>query len=95
MELTDEEKENRTKDLFLHAPNAYSLRRVSDYLKGQMGDRDEIHLKDMTVREKKEALMYAAAMMYDANEEFGFHVEIRNELIETPVAQISDLTIRR
>lgn len=95
VELTDEEKENRTKDLFLHAPNAYSLRRVSDYLKGQMGDRDEIHLKDMTVREKKEALMYAAAMMYDANEEFGFHVEIRNELIETPVAQISDLTIRR
>lgn len=92
-ELSDEEKEARTANLFASAPNRYSVDRVSDYLEDAFGQQDEIRMEDQTLETREEALMYAAAMLYSQNVEFPYEVEIPEEETETGIASISAVRI--
>ncbi|MCD8073956.1 MAG: DUF5716 family protein [Lachnospiraceae bacterium] len=94
-ELSEEEKQAKTEELFRSVPNRYSVDRVSSYLAVQMGADERIRMKDQVLKTREEALMYAAAVLYTENEEFPYEVQLSEETVDTGIASISDLTVMR
>lgn len=94
-ELSEEEKEEQTENLFKSAPNRYSVERVSNFLDVQLGDKGQISLKEKMIREKEEILMYAAAMVYAKNEEFPYDIRLSDEMVGTEAADITNVTVTR
>lgn len=94
-ELSEEEKRQQTEELFLSAPNRFSVERVGSFLDMELGEDGKIDLRKKAVRTKEEALMYAAAILYGQNEEFPYEVSLSEELVETEIGDMSGLTITR
>ena len=94
-DLSDEEKLAETEKLFAASVNRYSMEKVRTFLDTQAGGTNRIHLKDRTLRTREEVLMYAAAMLYSQNEEFPYEISLADEMIETEIAAITDITLVR
>lgn len=94
-ELTEEEKEARTEQLFSQAQNRYSVERTGNYLNAQLGLAESIEIGEKPIISREEVLMYAAAMAYAGNEEFPFDVELGKGMVETETAEISGARIVR
>ncbi len=94
-ELSEEEKAAKTRELFAHAPNRYSVERVADFLKMQLGNDTEIQLKERRIRTKEEAIMYAAAVLYAGNAEFPYQIELLREVVKADIADISNMRITK
>lgn len=94
-ELTEEEKELKTAELFKNAPNRYSVERVTNFLEMQLGNDSEMQLKERQVRTREEAIMFAAAMMYAENAEFPYDVEVSGEIVRTDIADINNVKITK
>lgn len=94
-ELTEEDKEAKTEQLFRQAQNRYSVERTGDYLDAQLGMAESLVIGEKPILSREEVLMYAAAMAYAGNEEFPFEVELGDETVETETAEISGARIRR
>ena len=94
-ELTEEEKEAKTEQMFSQAQNRYSVERTGDYLDAQIGMAESIEIGEKPILSKEEVLMYAAAMAYTGNEEFPFEVELGEKTVETETAEISGARIIR
>ena len=94
-ELTEEEKEKRTKELFYQAQNRFSVEKTSGYLDAQLGTQQSIRIGENPIKSKDEILMYAATMAYAGNEEFPFDVELESDMIETGMAEITGARISR
>ena len=94
-ELTEEEKEAKTEQMFSQAQNRYSVERTGDYLDAQLGMAESIEIGEKPILSKEEVLMYAAAMAYTGNEEFPFEVELGEKTVETETAEISGARIIR
>lgn len=94
-ELSDEEKELQTEQLFMSAPNRYSVDKVSNFLNVQLGVDKEMTIKEKEVQSKEEILMYAAAMLYAENEEFPYDIKLSDEVVRTKIADITNVTIAK
>lgn len=94
-EMSDDEKAMQTENLFRSAANRYSVERAGEYIDAQLGSASSITIGDRTVNTREEALMYAAAMIYAANEEFPFEVDIEDKIVKTEIADITDAVISR
>ena len=94
-ELTEEEKEAKTEQMFSQAQNRYSVERTGDYLDAQIGMAESIEIGEKPILSKEEVLMYAASMAYTGNEEFPFEVELGEKTVETETAEISGARIIR
>ena len=94
-ELSDEEKEFQTEQLFLSAPNRYSVDKVSNFLDVQLGVEKEMSIKEKKIRSKEEILMYAAAMLYAKNEEFPYDIKLSEEVVRTEIADITNAKITK
>ena len=81
MELSEEEKNLKTEELFKNAPNRYSVERVVNFLEIQFGADREINLKERQLKTKEEVIMFAAAMLYAQNEEFPYEIKLSEELV--------------
>lgn len=92
-ELSEEDKNLKTEELFKNAPNRYSVERVGMFLKTLLGNEREIQLKERQIRTKEEAIMFAAAMLYAKNIEFPFEIELSEEMVKTDVADINNMKI--
>ncbi len=92
-ELSEEEKRRQTENLFHSSPNRYSVDRVSAFLDVQLSGEDEMNIKEKTIQEKEEILMYAAAMLYAKNEEFPYDIKLSEGLVKTEIADITDMTV--
>ena len=92
-ELSEEEKRRQTENLFHSSPNRYSVDRVSAFLDVQLSGEDEMNIKEKTIQEKEEILMYAAAMIYAKNEEFPYDIKLSEGLVKTEIADITDMTV--
>ena len=95
--MSDEEKAAVTDRMFASAPDRYSVGRVSDYFESKFDESgaDEITLHDRKLSDRSEALMYAAAMMYGADDEFLYEVALSKDVVDAGVADMTDVTIRR
>lgn len=94
-ELSEEEKNLKTEELFKNAPNRYSVERVADFLEMQFGNDCEINLKERQLKTKEEVIMFAAAMLYARNEEFPYEIKLSEEMVRTDIADISHMVIRK
>ncbi len=93
--ITDEERENRTEQLFRQAENRYSVEKTKDYLDAQIGSSNSISIGETPIKSKDEILMYAAAMAYAGSEEFPFDIELEGGMVETEMAEITGARIIR
>src|SRR5699024_123054 len=94
-ELSEDERNAHTVELFRKAPTLYPVERVSGYIDVQMEGRETISIKDKSVRTKVEALMYTSAMLYARNEEFPYEIRISDEEVRTEIADMSNVFISR
>ncbi len=94
-ELSEEEKQIKTENLFKAAANQYSVERVESFLDVQLGDDKKMSVKEKIIKNKEEVLMYAAAMLYSKNKEFPYHISISDEMIQTDIADINNLIIAK
>jgi hypothetical protein len=93
VELSEEEKRTQTERLFHSSTNRYSVDSVSTFLDVQLGSEDEMRIKEKTIQTKEEILMYAAAMLYAKNEEFPYKIQLSEEIVNTEIADITDMTV--
>ena len=94
-ELSEDERNAQTEELFRKAPNRYSVELVSGFMDVQMEGQEKISIKEKQVRTKEEALMYTAAMLYARNEEFPYEIRISDEEVRTEIADMSNVFISR
>jgi hypothetical protein len=94
-ELSEDEKREQTEKLFHSSTNRYSVEWVSAFLGVQMENEDKIRIKEKNIKTKEEILMYAAAMLYAKNEEFPYEIQLSEELVNTEIADITDITINK
>jgi hypothetical protein len=92
-ELSEEEKRLQTERLFHSSANRYSVDRVSTFLDVQLGSEEKMRVKEKTIQTKEEILMYAAAMLYAKNEEFPYEIHLSEEMVNTGIADLTDMTI--
>lgn len=92
-ELSEEDKDLKTEELFKNAQNRYSVERVGMFLETLLGNEREIQLKERQIRTKEEAIMFAAAMLYAKNIEFPYEIELSEEMVKTDVADINNMKI--
>lgn len=94
-ELSDDEKQVQTEELFKYAPNRYSEERVESFLDMQLGNSEEFNIREKNIKTKEEIFMYAAAMVYARNEEFPYEIQMSDDMVKTIVADISNVTVVR
>lgn len=92
-ELSEDEKQAQTEQLFQQAQNPFSVDRVTSFLDAKLSVETKLCMNEITVKSKEELLMYAAAMLYANNEEFAYEVQLSDEVVKTDIADISNITI--
>lgn len=94
-ELSEAEREKLTQEMMDNTRNRFSVGCVNEYLGNRLKYSKELELKGQMVEKKEDALMYAAAVMYSGIEEFPYEVELQEDFVETEVARISNMKIRK
>ncbi|MCM1296533.1 MAG: DUF5716 family protein [Muribaculaceae bacterium] len=95
VEMSEEEKERRTREMMAGTRNRFSIEGVGRFLEERMKDSNTIELGEQFVEDRSDAINFASAIMYSGIESFPFEVDIRDDFVETEVARITNMTIRR
>lgn len=94
-ELSDEERQRLTEELFSETPDKYCLYNVKEYLDQQPFLKEELHLDKCNIRTREDAMMMAASMIYSGTVGFPYEVEFTEGIFETETASISNMNIKR
>ena len=93
--LSDEEKEKLTKELLHDYPDKYGVKQAAGYFERVLGDTDSIIPDKQIVRTREDAMMVAASVIYSGSLEFPYEVEFLEGTIDTEIATISNIKIKR
>lgn len=93
--LSEEERQRLTDELLSEAPDRYSVEKVQKYFDRLMGDRKRIRVEESGIRTRGDALMFAASIIYSGTEGFPYEVELGDGMVETEVAEIRKVTVKR
>lgn len=93
--LSDDEKARLTQELLHEYPDRYSVSQAADYFEILFSDKTSITISDESIQNREGAMMVAASIIYSGSEEFPFEVEFLDGMIETEVARISNVRIKR
>lgn len=94
-ELSEEEKRRLTDELLKETPDRYSLENVKAYFDRMTFYRDKLSVDECGVQTREDAMMIAASMIYSGTAGFPYEVEFEEGMIETEVASISRISIKR
>ena len=94
-DITDEEKNRITNDLIENSINPYSLERTNSYFDHLFKDSDLPFIKSKYIKSREEALMFASAFIYSGEDDFKFVVELDQGYEKTPVAELTNMVVRR
>lgn len=94
-EISEEEKEKRTNEMIHSVKNRFSIEGVNRFLEDKFMHSREMELKEQTVTSRDEAIMYAASVMYSGIPEFPYETELQGDYVDTDVARISNMKIRK
>ena len=94
-ELSIEEKQRLTDELLTQTPDHYSMDHVEKHFEGIMKDRECISVEECGIHTRDDATMIAAGMIYSGTAGFPFEVEFRDGMVDTEVARISNMNIKR
>ncbi|MCM1398315.1 MAG: DUF5716 family protein [Clostridium sp.] len=93
--LTDEDKARLTKELLSEYPDRYGVKQATNYFEGVLADKESVVPDRMLIKTRDDAMMIAASIIYSGSLEFPYEVEFLEGTIETEVATISNIRIKR
>ena len=93
--LSDEERARLTNELLYEYPDRYDVKQVTDYFGKLFKDEKVIEPDKELVKTRDDAMMIAASIIYSGSADFPYEVEFLDGTIETEIATISNIRIRR
>jgi hypothetical protein len=93
--LSDDEKARLTQELLHEYPERYSANQAANYFERLLDGKRSITICEQSIQSRDDAMMVAASIMYSSSEEFPFEVEFLEGMIETSVATVSNIKIKR
>ena len=93
--LSKEELAKLTDDLLSAEPERYSMDNVAAYFTAKMQHKDWLSIEDCSVHTRDDAMMLAASVIYSGATGFPFVVEFEDGVVQTAVAAISRIKVRR
>ncbi len=94
-ELPLDEKKRLTDELLTAIPDQYSMDHVKDYLDEKVSDKGQVSVEEWGVRTREDAMMIAASIIYSGSVGFPYDVVFEEGMVETEVAAISRIKIKR
>lgn len=93
--LTDEERARLTKELLYEQPDRYGVKQATAYFDKLFKGADSVEPNKAIIKTRDDAMMLAAGIIYSGSGEFPYEVEFLQGTIETEVATISNIRIKR
>lgn len=94
-ELSQEEKQRLTDEILKETPDRYSMENVKDYFDALAIPDEGTASGEMAVHSRHDAMMVAASVIYSGSAGFSYEVEFGEGMVETEVARISNIRIRK
>lgn len=94
-DLSMDEKKRLTDELLTAIPDRYSMDHVMEYLNEKIPEKGQVSVEECGVRTREDAMMIAASMIYSGSEGFPYEVAFEEGMVETEVAAISRIKIKR
>lgn len=94
-DISQEEKELRTREIMSGTKNRFSIECTQRFLEERMAGKKELELKEQSVASREEAMLFAASVMYSGIEEFPYAVELKEGYVETDIARMTNMKIRK
>ena len=93
--LSDEEKARLTRELLYEYPDRYGVKQAAGYFDKVLSDKESMIPDETMIKSRDDAMMVAAGIIYSGSGEFPYEVEFLDGTIETEVATISSVRIKR
>ncbi len=93
--LSDEERQRLTDELLSETPDRYSMANVQKHFERLMGDKKQLRVEESGIRTRDDAIMLAASIIYSGTEGFSYEVELGDNMVETEIARIREVTVKR
>lgn len=93
--LSEEERQRLTDELLSETPDRYSVEKVRNHFDRLMGDRKSLRVEESGIHTRDDAIMFAASIIYSGTEGFPYEVELGEGMVETEVAEIRRVTVKR
>lgn len=93
--LSDEDKARLTRELLYEYPDRYGVKQATSYFENVLANRDSVVPDETMIKSREDAMMVAAGIIYSGSLEFPYEVEFLEGTIETQVATISNIRIKR
>lgn len=94
-ELSEEEKKKLTDEILKEYPDRYSMDQVKAYFDGRSFPQGKLAVDEMGIHSRDDAMMVAAGIIYSGTAGFPYEVEFGEGMVETEVAEISNVRIVR
>jgi hypothetical protein len=76
-------------------PDRYGVKLAASYFERVLQNRDSVVPDDNLIKTRDDAMMIAASIIYSGSLEFPYEVEFLEGTLETQVATISNIRIKR
>lgn len=93
--LSDEERAKLTRELLHDYPDRYGVKEATGYFDTLFEGRKAVVPDRTTVKTRDDAMMIAAGIIYSGSSEFPYEVEFMDGIIETDIATLSNIRIKR
>lgn len=93
--LSDEEKASLTKELLYEYPDSYSVEQTTSYFNDLLKNKISVIPDKTMIKSRVDAMMVAASIIYSGTSDFPYEVDFLNGTLETEVAIISNIRIKR
>lgn len=93
--LTDEERRRLTQELLQENQDRYSVQAASKYFDQLLGPTRSLKLLAPMLQTRDDAMMLAACIIYSGSGDFPFAVEFLDGMLETEIACVSNIRIKR
>lgn len=93
--LSNEEKARLTREILYEYPDRYGVKQATEYFNNLFNSQDSISPSEAIIKNRDDAMMVVACIIYSGSLEFPYEVEFLDGTIETEVATISNIRIKR
>ncbi|MBP3475078.1 MAG: chromosome segregation protein SMC [Lachnospiraceae bacterium] len=93
--LSDEDKARLTRELLYEYPDRYGVKQAASYFEKVLTGKDSVVPDETMIKTRDDAMMVAASIIYCGSLEFPYEVEFLEGTIDTEVATISNVRIKR
>jgi hypothetical protein len=93
--LSEDEKAKLTQELLHEYPDKYSVVQVTRYFDALLSDKVSVVTSGQNIKNRNEAMMIAASIIYSGSDDFPYEAEFLGGMVETEVASISNIRIKR